>query len=239
MTQIKTNRANRITVQAQDNSLMATFYRTHVKMVTVASTDTHWMPKADTNKVAQREDFRQYVIDHAGDYGVEWNPTDMRAEGNMRIAKYTDTDTLIADAIALIGGDITELVKGTGFGIDGIILSPDDATVTPKTYTAKGTDLSTMGIEDGRYLKSGNWAWADIEVSVTLTKDDKTIYYLTNVELVSGQLKKPHITKTAIAEDIKASLAEVGIITDTPKAEDTKAKDTKGKAKGKGKKSDK
>ena len=112
-----------------------------------------------------------------------------------------------------------------------------------------------MGVIDGKYEKNGNWAWAEIEMTLTLTKEDQEIYYTTKVQLVSGQLKKPHITKTSFIEEVKTSLKEIGLWTEEAKAEksakadkveDTKVEEvvepkeepkteSKGKGRGKGK----
>ena len=98
-------------------------------------------------------------------------------------------------------------------------------TITPVTHSAKGTDLSKLGILDGKYEKSGNWAWADIEMTLTLTKDGQEVYFLTTCQLVSGQLKKPHLTKTAFTESVRESLKEVGLWQEESK-EEVKAEDT-------------
>lgn len=208
----KLERANRIAIQVTESGYKADFYRTHKKISTILSEETGWEADETMNKSAQREDFRKFVIDHAEGYGIAWNPADLRTEENKRIAKYENDETLMEDAKNMIYGDIMELVAKCPHGVTFISLDAD--FITPVTHSAKGTDLTKLGVIDGKYERSGNWAWADVEMTVTLTKNDEQIYYTTKVQLVSGQLKKPHITQTSFNEEIKKSLIEVGIITE-------------------------
>lgn len=208
-------RANRIAVQTTTTGYKADFYRTHKHLATLLSEDTTWVADETANKTAQREDFRKYAIEHADVVGIDWNPNDLRTEDNKRIAKYESDETLKADAIKILWDDLWTLTKECGLDVEFGILSAD--FITPMTTTAKGYDLSKMGVIDGKYEKNGNWAWADIEMTLTLTKADKEIYYTTKVQLVSGQLKKPHITKTSFTEEIKQSLKEIGLWTEETK----------------------
>jgi hypothetical protein len=238
-------RANRIAVSVVADGYKADFYRTHKKIATILSAESGWEADESMNKSAQREDFRKFAIDHASDVGVEWNPTDLRTEENKRIPKYETDDMLKEDAKNMLYGDIMELVAKCPHGVSYINMEAE--WITPVRHTAKGTDLSKLGVIDGKYERSGNWAWADVEMMVTLTKDAEFIYYTTKVQLVSGQLKKPHITQTSFNEDIKKSLQEAGIwkeetkeakadkvevkeevveVREEPKAEESKVEDT-------------
>lgn len=217
-------RANRIAVQTTDTGYKADFYRTHKHLATLLSEDTTWVADETANKTAQREDFRKWAVEHADVVGILWNPNDLRTEDNKRVAKYENDDMLKTDAIKILWDDLWTLTKECGLGVEFGILSAD--LITPMTTTAKGYDLSKMGVIDGKYEKNGNWAWAEIEMTLTLTKEDQEIYYTTKVQLVSGQLKKPHITKTSFTEEIKQSLKEIGLWTEEAKAEKS-AKATK------------
>ena len=205
----KMERANRIAVQTVEGGYQADFYRTHKKLATMSSWETGWEADQTMNKSALREDFRRFAIEHAGDIGIIWNPQDLRTEANKRIPKYENDDLLKADAVAMLQQDIYQLVAKCPHGISYISMEAE--WITPVTHSAKGTDLTKLGVLDGKYERSGNWAWADVEMSVTLTKDGQEIYYFTKVQLVSGQLKKPHITQTSFNESIKTSLQEVGL----------------------------
>ena len=188
-------RANRIAVQTTDTGFKADFYRTHKHLATILSEDTTWVADETANKTAQREDFRKWAIEHADVVGILWNPSDLRSADNQRIAKYETDEILKGDAVSMLWSDLFDLTSNCGLGVEFKTLTAD--LIIPAQKTAKGYDLSKMGVIDGKYEKNGNWAWAEIEMTLTLTKEDQEIYYTTKVQLVSGQLKKPHITKTS------------------------------------------
>ena len=222
-------RANRIAVQVIDTGYKADFYRTHKHLATLLSEDTTWVADETANKSAQREDFRKWAIEHAEVVGILWNPNDMRAEDNKRVAKYENDEMLKEDAKDMLWSDLYNLVLDCNLGVAFGSLTAD--IITPMTKTAKGYDLSKMGVIDGKYEKNGNWAWAEVEMTLTITKEGQEIYYTTKVQLVSGQLKKPHITKTNFTEEIKQSLKEIGLWEEEAKAEKSakadKVEDTK------------
>lgn len=248
-------RANRIAVQTTDTGYKADFYRTHKHLATLLSEDTTWTADETANKSAQREDFRKWAIDHADVVGILWNPADMRTSDNKRVAQYSTDEILKEDAKEMMWDDLWNLTHDSNLGVTFQTLTAD--LITPMTTTAKGYDLSKMGVTGGKYDKTGNWAWADIEMTLTLTKEGQEIYFLTTCQLVSGQLKKPHITKTSFTESIKESLKELGLwqeeakaeksaeadkVEDTEPVEESKEepkveepKTTKGKGRGKGK----
>lgn len=202
-------RANRIAVQTTEAGFKADFYRTHKHLATMWQGETQWEPAEDMNKTAQREDFRKYAIEHASEVGILWDPADKRTEANKRVPKYVDDATLMADARSMMGDTVLALVAKCPHGVSYMDLQAD--LITPMTHTAKGTDLATLGITEGKYASTGNWAWAEIEMCIVLSKEGKDLYYMTTCQLVSGQLKKPHITQTAFNDSIKESLKEVGL----------------------------
>ena len=212
-------RANRIAVQVTDTGFKADFYRTHKKLATLISEESGFEADPQLNKSALRESFRQFAISHSADIGILWQPQDLRTEENKRIAKYETDDMLKDDAEAMLTSDIYELVAKCPYGVTYLSMNAD--WITPVTHSAKGTDLTKLGVIDGKYEKSGNWAWADVEMCVTLTKDGQETYFFTKVQLVSGQLKKPHITQTSFNEVIKTNLQEMGLWQEEAKAEDT------------------
>lgn len=215
----KMERANRIAVQTTEGGYKADFYRTHKKLATMLSEESGWEADASMNKSALREDFRRFAIEHAEQVGILWNPQDLRSEENKRIPKYENDEMLKVDAVAMLTTDIYELVAKCPHGVSYITMEAE--WITPVTHSAKGTDLTKLGVLEGKYERSGNWAWADVEMMVTLTKGGQEIYYTTKVQLVSGQLKKPHITQTSFNEAIKASLQEAGIWQEEAKGEES------------------
>ena len=212
-------RANRIAVQTTPTGYKADFYRTHKKLATLLSDESGWEADDSMNKSAQREDFRRFAIEHASEIGIEWKPQDLRSEENKRIPKYENDEILMADAVTMLSGDVYEMVAKCPHGVSYIMLEAE--AITPVTHSAKGTDLTKLGVLEGKYERSGNWAWAEVEMLLTLTKDGQEIYYTTKVQLVSGQLKKPHITQTSFNEAIKTSLQEAGLWQEEVKAEES------------------
>lgn len=217
-------RANRIAVQSTDSGYKADFYRTHKHLATLWSEETTWQADESANKSAQREDFRKFAIENAHMAGILWNPADLRTDSNKRIAKYESDEMLSKDAVDLLWDDLWNLTRDCGLGVEFALLTAD--TITPVTHSAKGTDLSKLGILDGKYEKSGNWAWANLEMTLTLTKDGQEIYFITTAQLVSGQLKKPHITKTAFTESVRESLKEADLWEEEAKAEESAKAET-------------
>lgn len=217
--EMKLQRANRVTINTDGEVYKADFYRTHKKLTTILSQETGWEMNAEMNKSAQREDFRQYVISHAEVFGIEWKPQDLRTDTNKRYAKYETDEMLIEDTINMLRADIESLIAKTPYEVSLQGIEVDE--IVPVTHSAKGTDLTKLGVIDGKYEKSGNWAWAELAINVTMMANEE-IYYSTKCQLVSGQLKKPHITQTAFNDSIKASLIEIGQITEEAKEEESK-----------------
>ena len=222
-------RANKLSVRPDGDHFIADFYRTHAKVTTIASNETVWAPiDADANKSAKREDFRQWIAQHANTIGVMYDPEDRRTENNQRLAHYVSDDDVAVDIRNMVRSDIEQLISKMPHAdlIAHHTIGLDD--IRPMTKTSKGSDLSTMGIIDGKYEKTGYWAWADLDVTITLTTiDGQEIYYPLQMQLVSGQLKKAHITQTAWNTQTHTSLVEVGLVVDEKqaKAEDAKAED--------------
>ena len=180
-------RANRVAIKANGENFIATFYRTHTIVADIHSENTEWKAPADGNKALIREDFRKWITENAGVFNIEYDPTDRRADGNVRKANYTTDDELINDAMAMLlpqmqdlAGKVTEKYPNIEWG--GV--SHDE--IVPSQTTGSGRDLSTMGITDGKYNKSGNWAWAVLKFTVTMKYSGNEVYIPTEMQLVSG-----------------------------------------------------
>lgn len=193
-------RANRISVQPNDNGFIATFYRTHNKLGAVESRETAWKPMEGLNGTAQRELFRVYVIEHCAEFGYKYDAQDRRTEDNQLPRTYGTDELLGLTATRLVRSDIEEWTakvnadmkdKNAVVSIEEI--SYDD--IAEVVLTKSGKDVKP------RY-NNGNWAWAEIEISVTLLwkigKNEPVETYVTmKAELVSGQLKKPSAIGTS------------------------------------------
>lgn len=220
-------RANRVAVKVNGDGFIADFYRTHKIVGTVNSENTEWEAPADaTNKTASRESFRQYVITNAVGYGIEWKPEDMRASQNIRKAKYDNDQSLIDDAMPMILAEMQTLTEKCKYGIEWGGLNHED--IVPLTHTGSGRDLSTMGIEDGKYAKSGNWAWANVNFTSIFKYNKEECYIPVTMQLVSGQLKKVGMGITEFTNRVKDEIINAGLATaeqlDPPKESKPKTK---------------
>lgn len=183
-----TVRANRIAVQSKGDIIVATFWRTHVRVATMTSDTTGWVPEEGANKAAQVEDFRRFAIRYAADIGVEYDP-DKHMVVNVR-PTYETEDDVWADFDLLNLDTIRKLTAGSKYGMEFKGLTHD--SMEPLTKTPKGTDLAGLGIEDGRYTKSGKMAWFSIHGFVEMVHKDSGTPISVSVEamLASGQMKK-------------------------------------------------
>jgi len=221
-------RANRVSVKPLGDCFIADFYRTHKKLKTINSSDIpadKWQKHdpllKETTKLQIREDFRSYCISEAKTFGIEYDPVDRRTDANKRASSYQTDDVLISDTITMIEQDIATFInKMPDFNmVERYDISVD--SINPLYQTAKGVSLDKLGIEDGKYVSNGKWAWATIDVMVTLfttVKDENgqavEIYQPINMQLASGQLKKMHITQTLWNTEIHKSMIEAKIITE-------------------------
>ena len=214
-------RANKLTVKTLDDGVMqADFYRTHKHIATIRSNETGFTPDENTEtKTAIREEFRKFMVDHAADIGVHYDPTDRRTESNVRKAVYKSAEDVMDDAIAMVTSDIEQFIAKMPHADKVATWSISVDSITPKTQTSKGASLALMGIEDGKYVSNGNLAWFDIDATVTIVTttdgihpDETEIYQPIKMELVSGQLKKFRMTQTQWNTETTNSLTEAGII---------------------------
>lgn len=203
-------RANKVTVKASGDNLVATFKCTHKVIAEINSAHTDWIPDAEDTKVGQRESYRKWIIKNANAYDIDYNPKDMRPAEHVRKAQYTNDEELSNDVICANIDDIKVLVDGckypiefNGFTVVGIL---------PKKTTGRGTDLKTLGIKDGKY-QNGNWAWADINSTVSAKYKGGDIFIDFSVELISGQLRKPHFNKTQFTAMVEEAIIDAGLAT--------------------------
>ena len=182
-------RANRVAVKANGENFVADFYRTHKAVGSIHSENTDWVaPEDATNKTAARESFRQWAIANCADWGIDWKPQDMRTQSNVRKAKYDSDQALIDDAMSMLIPEMRALVDKCKYDIEWGGVNHEE--IEPATHTGTGRELSTLGIVDGKYEKSGNWAWATLKFMTTFKFKGEECYIITAMQLVSGQLKK-------------------------------------------------
>lgn len=206
-------RANRVAVKANGEHFIASFYRTHKTIADIHSELTDWIaPEDATNKTAARESFRQWAIANCAEWGIDWKPQDMRSSGNIRKAKYDSDQALIDDAMSMLIPEMKALVEKCKYDIEWAGVSHED--IEPMTHTGTGRELSTMGIIDGKYEKSGNWAWATLKFMTTFKFKGEECYIITPMQLVSGQLKKTGIGITEFNNKVKAEIIDAELATE-------------------------
>ena len=207
-------RANRVAVKANGDNFVADFYRTHKAVGSIHSENTDWQaPEDATNKTSARESFRQWAIANCKEWNIDWKPQDMRSDGNVRKARYTSDDELVEDAMNMIIPEMKALTEKCKYDITWCGVNHED--IIPVKFTGTGRDLSTMGITDGKYDKSGNWAWAEIHFMVTVKYKKDELYLPVNMQLVSGQLKKSGIGITEFNTRVKDEIISAGLATES------------------------
>jgi hypothetical protein len=206
-------RANRVAVKSNGDNFVADFYRTHKSVGSIHSEDTEWVSPEDAiNKTAQRESFRLWAIANCVNYGIYWKPEDLRTPNNIRNPKYDSDEVLINDAMSMAIDEMRSLVEKCKYGIQWGSIAHED--IIPLTHTGIGRDLSTLGIANGKYIKSGNWAWADIKFVITFKYKGEECYITITMKLVSGQLKKTGMGIMEFNDKIKAELIDAELITE-------------------------
>lgn len=208
-------RANRITVKTDDGILTATFKRTHNIIATIPSSMTDWVANPEDTKNAQREEFRKWCIANANKFDINYDPTN-RQNISFNNKSYSDDIDLTTNAILLNEPYLRELAeKRVGIKWCDMIIT----NIKPKTTTNKGVPLNNLGIEDGKYIKSGKWAWADLIADMHMEYKDADIYVGITLELISGQLKKWQYGTQMMLSLINTELQELGLL-DTADGED-------------------
>lgn len=204
-------RANKVTVKLVKEGFVADFYKTHKHITSIKSVDTDWTANEDMSKIGQRESYREYAMKNAENYGILWSPADMRSDENKRKPVYKTDNDLIDDVIISTAKNLQDLVEKCKYGVKWGGIDVDE--IIPKRTTARGTNLAQLGIENGKYKNTGNWAWADIKCAITVKYKKSEIYIPVLAELVSGQLKKPKMNITTLTDMIKTELVDAGITT--------------------------
>lgn len=221
-------RANRVAVKANGENIVADFYRTHKAVATIHSENTDWQaPESATNKLAARESFRMWAIEHAEEYGIQYDAVDRRSADNIRVPKYETDEILIKDAMGMIVPEMKTLADkcANKYPIEWAGVEHDE--IVPMTTTASGKDLSKLNIGNGRYGNGeGNWAWAIIKFIVKFKFKGEECYIPVQMQLVSGQLKKTGMGITDFTAKVKAEIIANNLATeeelDPPKTKESK-----------------
>lgn len=181
-------RANRVTVQTTKDGYKATFYKTHTLVGVIESNETDWQADENANSTTNRESFREYICRNAECHDIEWLPNKQKQAWNRQFDKYMTDKEVAVDTVTLVSDALYRLAEKSRYNM--VISSISVDAILPKK-----TDLTY--VEDGRYIKSGAWCMADIELELDVLIGEHSMRMIYNVEMKSGQICKP---KTTIAE---------------------------------------
>lgn len=181
-----TQRANRVTITATEQGYVARFFRTHrlVGEIPVAIAKSEDGTITHSNEA--REIARNWAIGQCPMYEIEWAPEYQAQAWERKYQKYADDYQVGEDASTLMDMALTGVADKLGY----------DWEIRFDGCYARETSLSY--IEDGKYTKDGCWAWADIAMTVILTKDGISTELPLQMEMVSGQIKKCKLNQTSL-----------------------------------------
>ena len=190
-------RANRLTITQMDGTFVGTFYRTHRRLMQIASVETGWKADEGANATANRESFRNYLQEHASGFGLTWNPAKQAQAWERKHQKYYTDEQVWEDATTMLNAEMPRILKAIDkdatigkITLDGIWASDED-----RPYCTKG-----------RYDKDGAWAWAECKLAIGLTVGDEQIEITQTMQIVSGQLKKLKLTVAEIKQMVNDEL---------------------------------
>lgn len=198
-------RANRVVVRTEGDAFVAEFFKTHKSIAVVEQRETSWVADETHNPTQRREAFRTWVQNHADEFGVDWLPELQEQAWERKYWKYETDAQVEEDAFTLMKYTIRRLAEATGYGVTVKAIALD-AIVPNKS------DLSY--IENGKYVKNGNWAVATVNLAVTLDWNGEAEEIIYPIEMRSGQLTKIKMTsaefKSMVAEVFDADLEAQG-----------------------------
>lgn len=200
---MKENRANRVVVSATDDNMVADFYKTHKHVGTITSSDIGFKASS-TTKNGIREEFRQSAIQHTEEFGIAWIPEYQTQSWDRQYWKYETDEQVEEDAIELMKYTINKVCEGCKY-------QAHVESITLDSIIPMESNLSY--VENGKYLKNGNWAVAQVNLEVKCTIQDTDIDIIYPIEMRSGQLTKIKLSKS----DIDMMIADDGI--ELPQAE--------------------
>ena len=155
--------------------MVATFYKTHDKIGEIS--DAGFKPsKEDLTATTKREEFRQWAIGQASKHGIDWKPELKEQAWARKYWKYETDSQVEEDAIELLGLTIRKTCKGIGYEVEDIEIALD-------SIVANKSSLSY--VENGKYLKNGNWAEAQVNLEVSMKINGAEIQIIWAIEMSS------------------------------------------------------
>lgn len=188
-------RANKVTAYwSGDGIAMGIFYKTHEKITSVKSSDDavtgagFKMPEGEDVTAAQKlEAYKTFLSTNATVFGVAFDPVDRRVDEFKFPGHYTE-DTFKQFSKKILEGTIAPLLKNM-----------QDSYVTKQIAAGKmpATSAVQYGISDEPAItvtekySNGNIKYASAKYAVAFAVNGVQTNINANVDIVSGQLKKP------------------------------------------------
>lgn len=188
-------RANRIAIRKEaDGTMTARYMRTHKEIATTNTADNGWTaPATCKTATAKQEAYRTWATEHAEEYGVLWQPEYQAQSWERKYWKYETDEQVAEDAQTLMEWTIRTVCEKCKYHatVDKMELDSIVPQDSPLAY-----------VEDGRYVKNGNWAVATVNLNVQCTIEGTPIEIVYPIEMRSGQLTKVKLTKAEIEQMI-------------------------------------
>jgi hypothetical protein len=215
-------RSNRITAYWQGEGIaVGVFYKTHTKIKEVHSNDADVLaagfvfPQGTEENPVTAQDklaaFKTFLQVNASAFGIEYDPVDRRADEYKFPNKYNEEN------LSEYSKQMAE--KAVGNCLDKIQKNVIDGSLVKAGLLAEGTEIGfAMGdgqIEVKESYANGNIKYANVSYPIIISVGEANYETEINVDVVSGQLKKPReladgtpLTQTSI----KAVLTDNGIL---------------------------
>jgi len=215
-------RSNRITAYWQGEGIaVGVFYKTHTKIKEVHSNDADVMaagfvfPQGTEENPVTAQDklaaFKTFLQVNASAFGMEYDPVDRRADEYKFPNKYNEEN------LPEYSKQMAE--KAIGDCLDKIQKNVIDGSLVKAGLVEDGTEIGfAMGdgqIEVKESYANGNIKYANVSYPIIISVGDQNHETSINVDVVSGQLKKPReladgtpLTQTGV----KAVLTDSGIL---------------------------
>lgn len=217
-------RANKITAYWEgDGVAVGVFYKTHDKIATVKSTDDavigagFEMPagteEAPVTAAQRLTAFKTFLATNATAFGVQYDPVDRRADAFKFPGSY-DAETFAEYSKKMLQMSVESVL---GSLQDNIIAKMIKNEHLPADTTVQyGLGEPTVNISES--YNNGKLKYATAEYPVVIAVNGVQTNMSANVELVSGQLKKPRNLGDVVMTmtGIKNYLVEQGVL---PKVE--------------------
>ena len=215
-------RSNRITAYWQGEGIaVGVFYKTHTKIKEVHSNDADVLaagfvfPQGTEENPVTAQDklaaFKTFLQVNASAFGMEYDPVDRRADEYKFPNKYNEEN------LPEYSKQMAE--KAVGDCLDKIQKNVIDGSLVKAGLLADGTEIGfAMGdgqIDVKESYSNGNIKYANVSYPIIISVGDANHETSINVDVVSGQLKKPReladgtpLTQTGV----KTVLTDAGIL---------------------------